>query len=163
MQVVLPGICRQTELSLHRTLEVLLKAGPFLRSQWRDKHRQMSEGLMGPTKRPPLVPRDISYYCVEINETGEFGGLGCYSRLSTHHHLYAFIEWALSATFIQSDSHTRKKSSCGLHLPHSNPHDFHQNLTWSVKIWPSLGGVGCQLLSHVSQMPMLTLNGVMIL
>ena len=145
MQVVLPGICRQTELSLHRIWVVLLIAGPFLRSQWGINIGGCQRDWWGSTKRPPLVPRGISYYCVEINETGEFGGLGCYSRLSTHHHLYAFIEWALSATFIQSDSHTRRKSSCGLHLPHSNPHDSHQNLTWSVKIWPSLGGVGCQL------------------
>lgn len=105
MQVVLPGICRQTELPLHSTQVVLLpNSWSFLEIPMRDKHRQMSEGLMGPTKRPPLVPRGVSYYCVEINETGEFGGLGCYSRLSIRHHLHAFIEWALSATFIQSDS-----------------------------------------------------------
>lgn len=152
MQVVLPGICRQTELRLHSTQVVLLpNSWSFLEIPMRDKHRQMSEGLMGPTKRPPLVPRGVSYYCVEINETGEFGGLGCYSRLSIRHHIHAFIEWALSATFIQSDSHTRRKCSwCGLHLPHSNPHDFHQNFTWSVTIWPSLGGVGCQLCCPMS-------------
>lgn len=85
----------------------------------RDKQRQISEGSMAAMKRSPLVPRGICYYYVEIDETGEFGGLGCYSRLNTQHHLNAFIEWAQGVSFIQSDSHIRRKSSCG--LPPSSP------------------------------------------